>query len=227
MKGATEVPSTITVIIIQYTLIKRMKCELAFPISPTYSLNFKYSSHGLSPWKHTGTVGVSHMATPPLLQEWRNGGIWREESKKHENNTDFSYKSLLRLPGKSSELLSRSHSFLVPSLFPGTGMRSSATALRIRCHWPPLDPKRHFSESRGVSHTPEEWVQLSSKGEKVQTFGTAKWNQWNRANSPPPAEPGNLLKCLFSPLSPGNYPVFDFIFPRNISSPVTHCLGLT
>lgn len=185
MKGATEVPSTITVIIIQYTLIKRMKCELAFPISPTYSLNFKYSSHGLSPWKHTGTVGVSPMATPLLLQEWRNGGIWREESKKHENNRDFSYKSLLRLSGKSSELLSRSHSFPVSSLLPGTRMRSSAAALRIRCHWPPLDPEQHFSESRGVSHTPEEWVQLSSKDEKVQTFGTAKWNQWNRANSPP------------------------------------------
>lgn len=46
MKGAMEVPSTVTVIIMQYTLIRRMKWELAFPISPTYSL--KYSSRGLS-----------------------------------------------------------------------------------------------------------------------------------------------------------------------------------
>lgn len=59
MKGAMEVPSTVTVIIIQHTLIRRMKWESAFPISPAYSL--KYSSCGLS--------------TELLLQQWRNGGM--------------------------------------------------------------------------------------------------------------------------------------------------------
>lgn len=71
MKGATEVPTTITVIIIQYTLIKRMKCELAFPISPTYSLNVEYSSHGFPPWKHTEVLVFLVL----LQQEGRRKGI--------------------------------------------------------------------------------------------------------------------------------------------------------
>lgn len=160
MKGATEVPSTITVIIIQYTLIKRMKCELAFPISPTYCLNVKYSSHGLSPWKHTGAVGISHLATTLLPQEWRNGGIWGEESWNQENNIGLSHKNLLRL-SEERELLSHSHSF--PS---HSWHKESIPVPRIFCCSPPYDPEP-CSES-WVSHNPEGSVQCPQRLRKCK-----------------------------------------------------------
>lgn len=145
MKGATEVPSTITVIIIQYTLIKRMKCELAFPISPTYCLNVKYSSHGLSPWKHTGAVGISHLATTLLPQEWRNGGIWGE-SWSQENNTGLSHTNLPRLSGERawSCFLTLTPSLLIP------GMRNLSQSSGLSAVSPPWDPEP-CTQPRGIA----------------------------------------------------------------------------
>lgn len=161
MKGATEVPSTITVIIIQYTLIKRMKCELAFPISPTYCLNVKYSSHGLSPWKHTGAVGISHLATTLLPQEWRNGGIWGEESWNQENNTGLSHKNLLRLSGERElgaafSLSLLPFSFLAQGIYPSPKDFLLFTSLRP---WALLWIMG-FTQPRGIGP-------VSSKAEKV------------------------------------------------------------
>lgn len=132
MKGATEVPTTITVIIIQYTLIKRMKCELAFPISPTYSLNVKYSSHGLPPWKHRGTVGISRTATTVLLRERRSGG----ELRRVRMARSHAASPTEACPGSTGHgttvLPSSSHSLSVSGLFPDTRLWPAA-APRIFC----------------------------------------------------------------------------------------------
>lgn len=168
MKGATEVPSTITVIIIQYTLIKRMKYELAFPISPTYSLNFKYSSHGPSQWKHTGTVGISHMATTAStgVEEWRDlkrrvKKSWQQHKFRPQNLAQAFWEDrawiccLTLTPSRSP----------VSFLAQGCDLLSqpqgcSAVGLLWTLNNAPL-------KATGISHTPEEWVRLSSKEEKV------------------------------------------------------------
>jgi len=55
------------------------------------------------------------------------------------------------------------------------------------------------------------------------------WNSYMKSmelcSLTPTAEPDNLPECWVSPFSPGNYTVFDFIFPRNISSPVNPLPG--
>lgn len=193
MKGATEVPTTITVIIIQYTLIKRMKCELAFPISPTYSLNVKYSSHGLPPWKHRGTVGISRTATTVLLRERRSGESFGE-SKWHG--------ATQLLPQKPAQALRDTEPWccpLPPTLCPS--LVSFLTQGRD-----PLQPQG-FS----ALNAPREWALLGWK----KCVRLAWLNEWNQANLHPLLD---MLKCLLSPFSPGKCTVFDFIFLTNTRS---------
>lgn len=202
MKGATEVPSTITVIIIQYTLIKRMKCELAFPISPTYCLNVKYSSHGLSPWKHTGAGGISHLATTLLPQEWRNGGIWGE-SWNLENHTGLSHKNLLRLSGDRDFGAAFSLS-LLPFSFLAQGTCPS--------------PRGFLLLTLGPWACSESWVSHSPEGSAQCPQGLRKCKRLerlNKINGIVPISTGNFLKHLFSPSPPKIYTIFDFIFPRS------------
>lgn len=212
MKGATEVPSTITVIIIQYTLIKRMKCELAFPISPTYCLNVKYSSHGLSPWKHTGAVGISHLATTLLPQEWRNGGIW-EESWNQENTTGLSHKNLLRLSGERE--FGAAFSF---SLLPGTRTLSQSQGFSA-VHLPrTLSP----ALSHGFHTTQRDRFSVLKGWESVNI-----WSSWTKSMKlcqfRPSAEPGNFLKHLFSPSHLRTTQYLTLSSPEAHASLFIHC----
>lgn len=109
MKGAMEVPSTVTVLIMQYTLIGRMKWELAFPISPTYSL--KYSSRGLSTELLVFLLWLQHCS-------YRSGGMegCKEESWNILRTSQVSpTKACSGFPGRG--ILE-----LTLSLFPGTRM---------------------------------------------------------------------------------------------------------
>lgn len=156
MKGATEVPSTITVIIIQYTLIKRMKCELAFPISPTYCLNVKYSSHGLSPWKHTGAVGISHLATTtasPGVEGWRDlRGVTKSGEQHRFIPQNLAQAFWEREFGAAFSLS------LPPFSFLAWGICHNPRGL---CCSPPWSPEP-CSESR-VSHSPEGSLQCPQR----------------------------------------------------------------
>lgn len=157
MKGATEVPSTITVIIIQYTLIKRMKCELAFPISPTYCLNVKYSSHGLSPWKHTGAVGISGYNTAsPGVEEWRD--LRRRVMKSGEQHRFIPQKLAQAFWGEAAafSLSLLPFSFLAQGIYPSPKDFLLFTSLRP---WALLWIMG-FTQPRGIGP-------VSSKAEKV------------------------------------------------------------
>lgn len=210
MKGATEVPSTITVIIIQYTLIKRMKCELAFPISPTYCLNVKYSSHGLSPWKHTGAVGVSHLATALLPQEWRNGGIWGESW--NQENTAKTCSGFL----ESLELLSHP--------FPCHSWHKEPVPVPRSLCCSPWDPEPCW----------ESWVSDSPEGPARCPWRLRSaniWNIWTKSTElchlRPSKEPGNFLKHCFPPCHPRITQDLTLSSPEAQVSLFIHCPSFT
>lgn len=165
MKGATEVPTTITVIIIQYTLIKRMKCELAFPISPTYSLNVEYSSLGFPPWKHTELL----VFLVQLQQEcWRSRGrgichhcrlnerVWEPSGADQTLPILFaqSIRCVLAMPGPPPSLLTACSR---------AGLAAVCTDLAVQpCHFD--------SSHKQAKHAPQTWNRIPSVFKEKQPW---------------------------------------------------------